>query len=86
MAAVEAMASGLPLITSNVHGINDYSVNEQTGYSCAPDDYYAFARSIVKMKDDYESRNVFGCKNAVIAENYDKKKSDHQMKEIYIKF
>src|SRR5699024_8269918 len=26
MAALEAMASNLPILTSNVHGINDYSV------------------------------------------------------------
>ena len=36
IAAIEAMAAGLPLITSNIQGIKDYVVNEKNGYSYAP--------------------------------------------------
>lgn len=32
LAAIEAMASGLPILTSNVHGIKDCSVNVFSGY------------------------------------------------------
>ena len=36
IAAIEAMACGLPIITSNVHGINDYSMNGVTGFKFDP--------------------------------------------------
>lgn len=36
LAAVDAMASGLPLITSNIHGIKDYSINGKSGFTIAP--------------------------------------------------
>ena len=52
VAAIEAMACGLPLITSNVHGINDYSENGVTGYKCDTSDTDGFARRIGMMKED----------------------------------
>lgn len=83
LAAVEAMASGLPLITSNVHGINDYSVNGGTGYSCAPDDYERFAQAIEAIKNDNASRIAFGKRNVVNAYRYDVKKVEQRMRKIY---
>src|SRR5699024_6464187 len=38
LAALEAMAAGLPIITSNIHGIVDYSVHGVTGYNYQPSD------------------------------------------------
>lgn len=49
LAAIEAMACGLPLITSNIHGINDYSIDGVTGYKCDPGDEEQFASAIRKM-------------------------------------
>ncbi len=83
LAAVEAMASGLPLITSNVHGINDYSMNGVTGYSCAPDDYEAFANAIKRMKNDVSNRKMFGQANIEIADRYDVKEVNWCMRKIY---
>src|SRR5699024_1840211 len=50
LAAIEAMASGLPLITSNCRGINEYSVNEKTGFVCHYDDINCFKKSILEIK------------------------------------
>jgi len=49
MAAIEAMACGLPIITSNVHGINDYSQDGITGCKASPNDVDGFAKAIVKL-------------------------------------
>ena len=69
------MASGLPLITSNVHGINDYSVNGKTGYSCSPNDYFAFAKSIRELMLNEDKRKEFGIYNEKMSEKYSVKKS-----------
>lgn len=56
LAGIEAMAAGIPLISSNVHGILDYVIDGKTGYACAPDDVDAFARAIDKLASDLDLR------------------------------
>ena len=46
MAGIEAMAAGIPLISSNVHGITDYVRNGETGFSFSPSDTQGFANAI----------------------------------------
>ncbi len=57
LAGIEAMAAGVPLISSNVHGILDYVINGKTGYACDPDDVDAFAEAINKLANDEFLRN-----------------------------
>lgn len=60
MAALEAMSFSVPVITSNVHGINDYSINNVTGHTCAPDDVNCFRESISNLYNDEDSRLKYG--------------------------
>ena len=86
LAAIEAMACGLPLITSNIHGINDYSVNGITGYTCSPNDVEGFAHSILKLVSDPKMRRKFGTYNQEKARNYDIRNVTEKMKKIYTMF
>jgi glycosyltransferase involved in cell wall biosynthesis len=52
IAAIEAMAAGLPIITSNVNGILDYSKDGLTGFVCEPTDKDAFTIAIQKLSED----------------------------------
>ncbi len=52
LAAIEAMSCGLPLITSNVHGINDYSVDGVTGYKTSPLNVEGFEEAIRSLMAD----------------------------------
>ena len=52
LAGVEAMAAGIPLVASNVHGILDYVIDGQTGYAVAPNDVDGFAKAIQKLADE----------------------------------
>ena len=56
IAALEAMASGLPLLTSNVGGIPDYVKNGITGFSYRYDDIDGFAEGLQKYCCDAELR------------------------------
>lgn len=49
LAGIEAMAAGVPLVSSNVHGILDYVIDGQTGYACCPDDVDGFAKAISEL-------------------------------------
>lgn len=83
LAALEAMASGLPLITSNVHGIIDYSIDGITGFTCKPMDVRGFANAIQRLLDDKELRNKMGAHNKKSVYQFDLKKVLTLMEEIY---
>lgn len=64
LAGIEAMAAGVPLVSSNVHGILDYVIDGQTGYACAPDDVDGFAQAIDRLASDKSLRE--GMKDACL--------------------
>lgn len=70
IAAIEAMAAGLPLLTSNVQGIKDYVENEKNGYSYEPYDVEGFTVGLKKLIDDTNLRQKFGKTNQECAKKY----------------
>ena len=77
------MACGLPLVTSNVHGINDYSENGVTGYKCSPSDVDAFKAAIEKLIDSPELRMEMGKNNVQAVKKYDSSNIAPLMTTIY---
>ena len=65
LAGIEAMAAGVPLVSSNVHGILDYVKDGETGYALKPNDVDGFAEAIKKLSDNNGLR--IGMKQACIA-------------------
>lgn len=83
LAAIEAMACGLPIITSNVHGINDYSVDGVTGYKCNRNDIRGFADAVKRLETDRELRTKMGQGNMENAKKYDTKRIISMLKSVY---
>lgn len=69
--ALEGMASGLPLISSYVNGIRDYTEEGVTGYTIQPHDVDGFAKAIRAMADEPDSRKRFGEHNMEAAQLFD---------------
>ena len=67
LAGVEAMAAGVPLVSSNVHGILDYVIDGKTGYAIDPTDVDGYAAAIRKLAEDPDLRESMrqDCINAV---------------------
>lgn len=67
LAGIEAMAAGVPLVSSNVHGILDYVIDGKTGYACNPDDVDGFAKAIATLAGNEALRKEMAanCWNAV---------------------
>lgn len=67
LAGVEAMAAGIPLVSSNVHGILDYVIEGKTGYAITPNDSDGFAKAINKLVSDKNLRESMkqNCLDAV---------------------
>lgn len=83
LAAIEAMASGLPIITSNVHGILDYSINGKTGYNCNPEDIDGFVFSIKELMSDSEKRKKIGRFNIEHALKFDIENIKNKILRVY---
>ncbi len=69
--ALEGMASGLPLISSYVNGIRDYTENYKTGFTVKPHDVNGFIKAIKEMCDDKIFREKCGKYNMEIAKKFD---------------
>lgn len=85
LAAIEAMACGVPIVTSDVRGINDYSEQGVTGYKCNPHDVEAFANSIEILSSNANLRSTIGEENRKRAYKYSVQTIKEQMGHVYKK-
>ena len=70
LACLEAMASGLPLVTSNIQGIPDYVENGVTGFLCDPKDVDMFADHLHSLIRDPALRKQIGEMNSAKSLKY----------------
>lgn len=83
VSAIEAMACGVPVVGSNIRGINDYSEDGITGYSCRPNDVEQFANGIRLLMKDVKIRTAMKHHVMDIAKDYDSKKVSSILHKIY---
>lgn len=83
LAALEAMAAGLPLVTSNKNGINDYAKDGVTGFMIDPDDEKGFTEALEEMYSSLELRKSVGKNNAERVQAFSEQRTDKIMEEVY---
>ena len=83
LAGIEAMAAGVPLVSSNVHGILDYVIDGETGFACEPNDVRGFVKAIITLSKSNELRLSMSelCKKTV--EPFSKINALKEMWDIY---
>ena len=69
--ALEGMASGLPLISSYVNGIRDYTEDGVTGYTIQPHNIEGYVMAIRKLADNTGDRARFGSHNMIAAQKFE---------------
>lgn len=84
LAAIEAMACGLPIITSNRHGILDYAQDRINAFTCNPNDITEFIKSINNLILDFSLIKKFSCKNLEVSKKYDITIINERMNKIYM--
>lgn len=83
LASVEAMTVGIPIITSNINGILEYSEDGITGFAVSPKDINGFAKSIEVLYKNPDLCKKMGEYNRKIALKFDKNKANSIMKSVY---
>ena len=83
MAALEAMEAGLPLITSDVQGINDFMENGVTGFMFKPNDVRGFTAGIEALIEDKRMRKRMGEHNRFAVEPFYRGNTERIMRGIY---
>lgn len=84
MAGLEALASGIPVVGSDVQGIREYVLEGKTGFLCNPASPEEFAKAIHKittMTEEEKADMAKECKATAL--KFDKSVSCEQMKRIY---
>ncbi|WP_028043144.1 glycosyltransferase [Candidatus Stoquefichus massiliensis] len=83
LAAIEAMATGLPILTSNINGINDYSINGITGFKYSPEDIEGFSNGIKNLEESKELMNSMKVNCVNISKNYSIDLVNEIMEKLY---
>lgn len=81
---MEAMASGLPIIASDIRGNIDLIDNNIGGYLLDPYDIDGFSEKIEKLCEDNQIREKFGLHNRNKVKNFSNLKVKKIMEKIYL--
>ncbi len=80
---IEAMNVGLPLITSDVQGINLYSINGKTGFKYNSMDVDGFMKGIIALSTEEDLRKRISLYNRKFAKSFSIENSAAKIAEIY---
>lgn len=83
LAALEGMASGLPLIASDNRGTRDILIQGKNALICRYNDVEGFAEAIQLLSKDQELREKMGLVNEEKSREFDFAIINEKMKEIY---
>lgn len=86
MAALEAMAAGLPLITSDCRGTREYMQDEITGFVCRENTPQAYARLLCRMFEEKEKRRQMGVCAKAAAKRFRAEQTEQIMEQLYSQF
>lgn len=83
LVALEAMASGIPVIAANAGGFRESVIHGCTGLLCAPADPRAFASAIVELALDGAARHAMGAAARLAAVGRDSTIEDDELLDQY---
>lgn len=83
LVALEAMASGVPVISSNVGGLREVIVHNQSGFLCELGDVEAMSKAALELLNNVENLNRFKTNAKQIAAKFDTEKIVPRYEKLY---
>src|SRR5437773_11167948 len=71
LAALEAMAAGVPVVSSNAGGLKEINIDGETGYMANVGEVLTMSRRALDILTDEETLNGFKNRSAAHAKKYD---------------
>lgn len=84
MTLIEAMGTGMPILTSNVGGIPDMIENEKSGLLCEPT-VESIVEGLVRLISSEEDRELYGNNAFISSEKFSADKMANDYYEIYLR-
>ena len=83
VAAMEAMAAGVPIVAANNRGTRDIFENGKSAIICNHDDVDGFVSAIQEMISNHEKRRTYATANMLAVRRYDMTTIQPEMRDIY---
>lgn len=83
MAALEALACGIPIVATDNRGTREYVIHNRNGYMCTLGKREQYKEAILKLKNDEEKRNEMKESCVKMAKNFSLEATDKIMRKIY---
>lgn len=84
---LEAMASGLPVVTTNVGGIPEVIINNENGLLCPQNDPKSLADSLEKLITNKTLREEMGNKGrSFVTEKFNLEKNTYKLFSLFVKY
>lgn len=80
---LEALASGVPIVTTKVGGVAEMVVPDETGFVCDPWDADVFARYLQRLADDPVVRDRFACASLQHSRHFSTDRMVEQTMDVY---
>lgn len=82
-AITEALASGTPVVSTDIAGIPEQVTDGETGYLISPGDEYALTDRLQRLVDDSDKREVMGTAAVSAVERFSLETAAHRYRDLY---
>lgn len=84
LSILEAMAAGLPVVSTKVGGVPDIVRHGENGLLVPPGDAEAYVAALTELVENNEKRTAYAARSKALSKNYDEELTVHGYESLYL--